>query len=211
MKKSANIKTKVLKAIRMINHGATWDEVSEALELSIGYIQAKVKEHYKNPNNYNKLLAKARENKKRKEEEAKILEAESKVDDKKETKNVVVVIETGYLMNKGVKALKSKQDIFIPYFNVKELEKLTNASAVASEVLKEIYGKRAVTCIKLNQDETVFEKPVREMKNRSYGVVAVACYLWASGYHVKLLTNSREIEELAQLQDIGIEVERIEN
>lgn len=210
MKKSANIKTKVLKAIRIINHGGTWEDVSEAVELSIGYIQAKVKEYYKNPNNYNKLLVKARQNKKRKEEEAKILEAESKVDDKKKT-DCVIVVETGYLLSKGVKALKSKEDIFIPYFNIKELEKLTNASAVASEVLKEIYGKRAVTCIKLNQDETVFEKPAREMKPRTYGIVAVCCYLWSNGYHVKLLTNSREVEELANLQYIGIEVERIQN
>lgn len=58
------------------------------------------------------------------------------------------------------------------------------------------------TPINLRGRELIFEEPTEPVKNRTYGVVAVCCYLWNKGYKVRLLTNSCEIERLANKQGI---------
>lgn len=206
--KTNNNATRAKKAIKMINAGASWEQVCEALHLCKSYIQKIVKSTYKTEKGYNNLLAKAKANKKAIDEATRILGATTKSDSEVDDVKEVVVLETGYLLNKGIEGLTG--EFFIPYFCIKELEKLTHSYGDAEKVLNMVYGMRTITPINLRGREELFEEPSEPVKIRSYGVVAVCCYLWSKGYHVRLLTNSREIEKLANEQGIeDIEVVKV--
>lgn len=208
--KTSNNETRVKKAINMINCGATWNQVCEALNLSKGYIQKIVKRTYKTEKGYNNLLAKAKANKKAINEAASaITDTESNC--KKNNVKEVVVVETGYLLNKGYEGiLEEGLELFIPYFCIKELEKLTYCLRDAEPIINMLYRTNAITPINLWGKEQLFEEPSESVKDRTYGVVAVCCYLWNKGYHVRLMTNSREIEKLANEQGTnGICVVRV--
>ena len=203
--KSMNNATRASKTIRMINGGATWEDVADALDLSVAYVQRIVKENYKREKSYNNLLAKAKANKKAKAEAETIIATE---EDAPQKVKEAIVVETGYLFDRDVEDLEG-EDVFLPAFCVKELEKLRPSYEVAGQVLAKIRVSRIFTTLNLRNREEIFEYPNYFVKDRSVGVIACCCYLWARGYKVKLLTNSREIEELAMIQGISIDVTRV--
>lgn len=212
MGKSVSNETRAKKIIRMVNaSGMTWEEISEALGLSIKYIQLLARKHYKTETGYKKLLDKARVNKKAKAKvkAVRLITPVSEAESKKEEREVIVT-ETGYLLCTGAsKILSEELDVYIPFFCVKELEKLSRDSAVAEEVLKMHYSTERMTSINLKGREVLFEEPRKSVKDRTMGVVALCCYLWSMDYRVRLLTNSKEIQELAEMQGIDISVVKV--
>lgn len=190
------------KAINMINGGASWEQVCKNLYFCKSYIQKIIKGTYKTEKDYNNLLAKAKANKKAIDEASRVIidtESDSEEDEVKE----VIVVETGYLMKKGVEGITGENlDIFIPHFCIRELEKLAKSHKIAKKVLLMFCETITITPINLMRREEILEKPAGPAKIRTYGVVAVCCYLWRKGYRVRLLTNSREIERMANEQCI---------
>ena len=211
MRKTANNETRAQKAIRMINAlNATWEEVAEAVSLAPKTIQRIVKEHYKTPKGYNNLLAKARANKKAKEQAEEIIRDSSVEEGTEKKVKEVIVTETGYLLDVGVNGiLKESLDMYIPYFCIGELEKLSKSYKNAEEILTLFWSTRKITSINIRGKEVLYEDPIIPVKDRTEGVVAVCVELDRMGYKVRLLTNSREIEDLAKLQNCGIDVVRI--
>lgn len=207
MAKTASKTTKAAKIVAMINAGATWTEVAEAFKHSERYVQVLAKSKYKTDTGYNKLLAKAKANKKAKAKANELIQPEKNV---VEEVSEVIVTETGYLLCTGMSGLTSESlDIYIPYFCVRELEKLSRASSVAEDILTMYYASRRMTSVNLRGKEVLFEEPKIPVKDRSKGVVALCCYLWGMGYRVRLLTSSREILELAEMQGIDISIVKV--
>lgn len=71
------------------------------------------------------------------------------------------------------------------------------------------YKDAKINSINMRNQEVLYVDPTDDVKNRSVGVVALAVYMHAAGYKVRLVTNSREIERLAILQGCDIDVTRI--
>ena len=220
MKKTMSKETMAKRAISMIyNEMATWEDVAEALKLSVSYCRKIVKEHYKSETAYNKLLAKARENARLKKEADKLIsvevdadeaevDTEVKADDESmtEERKQVVLVETGYMLDVGLPGILNESlDVFMPSFNLKELDKLTRSVQVAEEILTFYYSTYRIAPVQLKEEE-LFSKPVELEKSRTIGVVAAACHLWANNYRVILKTNSKEVERLAKQQGIDIDV-----
>lgn len=195
VKKSVNNQTRAIKIRKLIGAGSTWEECSNAIGLSVGYLQGITRSSYKNEKAYNNLLAKARANKKAREEEKKVIGA-----DTEEVKEVIL-LETGYILERGIDAILDESlDLFIPFFNIKELEKLSHSYEAAEKFLTVFYSSRRITSLNLKGREEVFEELPFPVKDRTFGVVAAACYLWAMGYRVRVLTNSIEIESMVKAQ-----------
>ena len=220
MKKTMSKETMAKRAISMIyNEMATWEDVAEALKLSVSYCRKIVKEHYKSETAYNKLLAKARENARLKKEADKLIsvevdadeaevDTEVKADDESmtEERKQVVLVETGYMLDVGLPGILNESlDVFMPSFNLKELDKLTRSVQVAEEILTFYYSTYRITPIHLDGKEKLFSQPVELVKPRTIGIVAVACHLWNNNYKVILKTNSKEVESLAKKQGIDID------
>jgi hypothetical protein len=225
MKRTMSNETRATRAIKMIyNAMATWEDVAEVLKISVSHCRKIVREHYKSKTAYNKLLAKARENARLKKEADKLIsvevdadevktdeaevDTEVKADDesKTEERKQVVLVETGYMLDVGLpEILNESLDVFMPSFNLKELEKLTRSVQVAEEILTLYYSTYRITPVQLKEEE-LFSKPVELVKPRTVGVVAAACHLWANNYRVVLKTNSKEVERLAKQQGIDIDV-----
>lgn len=225
--RTMNNETRAKKAISMIysdNVKATWEDVAKALKLCVSYCRKIVREHYKSETAYNKLLAKARENARHKKEADELIsvevdadkvktdeaevDTEVKADDesKTEERKQVVLVETGYMLDVGLPGILNESlDVFMPSFNLKELEKLTRSVQVAEEILTFYYSTYRITPVQLKEEE-LFSKPVELVKSRTIGVVAAACHLWANNYRVILKTNSKEVERLAKQQGIDIDV-----
>ena len=225
--------TRAIKMI--YNAMATWEgkvigwvpglgDVAEVLKISVSHCRKIVREHYKSKTAYNKLLAKARENARLKKEADKLIsvevdadevktdeaevDTEVKADDesKTEERKQVVLVETGYMLDVGLPGILNESlDVFMPSFNLKELEKLTRSVQVAEEILTLYYSTYRITPVQLKEEE-LFSKPVELVKPRTVGVVAAACHLWANNYRVVLKTNSKEVERLAKQQGIDIDV-----
>lgn len=218
MKKTMSKATMSKRAISMIyNEMATWEDVAEALKLSVSYCRKIVKEHYKSENAYNKLLAKARENARLKKEADKLISVEVDVDevevdtevkaDDESMRKQVVLVETGYMLDVGLPGILNESlDVFMPSFNLKELDKLTRSVHTAEEILTFYYSTYRITPIHLDGKEKLFCQPVELVKPRTIGVVAAACHLWENNYKVILKTNSKEVESLAKQQGIDIDV-----
>lgn len=225
MKRTMSNETRATRAIKMIyNAMATWEDVAEVLKISVSHCRKIVREHYKSKTAYNKLLAKARENARLKKEADKLIsvevdadevktdeaevDTEVKADDesKTEERKQVVLVETGYMLDVGLPGILNESlDVFMPSFNLKELEKLTRSVQVAEEILTLYYSTYRITPVQLKEEE-LFSKPVELVKPRTVGVVAAACHLWANNYRVVLKTNSKEVERLAKQQGIDIDV-----
>ena len=208
VRKSVNNATRATKVIRMIQrNGLTWKEVSTEMKLSVSYLQQILRSYYKSEKAYNNLLAKGRANKKAK----KVVESASPKPKKVKPKEIIVV-ETGYLLNVGPeRVLDANLDAYIPYFCIKELQHLLDspkATETANKVLSLYYRTHFVRPINSWQNDVLFEEPPYCVKPRSYGVVTLCCHLWSMGYAINLLTNSREIEELVNLQGIDVTVVR---
>lgn len=225
MKRTMSNETRATRAIKMsYNAMATWEDVAEVLKISVSHCRKIVREHYKSKTAYNKLLAKARENARLKKEADKLIsvevdadevktdeaevDTEVKADDesKTEERKQVVLVETGYMLDVGLPGILNESlDVFMPSFNLKELEKLTRSVQVAEEILTLYYSTYRITPVQLKEEE-LFSKPVELVKPRTVGVVAAACHLWANNYRVVLKTNSKEVERLAKQQGIDIDV-----
>ena len=205
MRKTMNNETRIKKIIRMINNeGHTWEEISVKMELSVPYLRKLVRGYYSTEKRYNNLLKKARENKK-----AKNVVAESTQNNTEE----ILLMDTGYLMEHGTSALNQKLKIFVPSFCLKELDKLSNKHSVAKELLLYIYSTDAVKTTDLKGREFSFlEEAPFEIKDRTKGIVAAAIYLKALYPHVRILTNSYEVERFAKIQKypgIKVDYERV--
>ena len=201
MKKRAGKKTITLKTIKMIRSGATWQEVSELMCYSIGYLQSLCKAYYKRPENYRELLDMAQSNNKAKKE------AKNVVDDE------VIVIETGAIISKGWQWIVSQDiKIFMPLFCISEIDKISESNPRAEEVLLGLYGTNLVNLIRMTRkQETLFSEPKWCPRDRSIGVVSLCCQLWAEGKHLRLVTTSNEIQSLALSQGMDhIFVEKME-
>ena len=225
MKRTMSNETRATRANKMIyNAMATWEDVAEVIKFSVTHCRKIVREHYKSKTAYNKLLAKARENARLKKEADKLIsvevdadevktddaevDTEVKADDesKTEERKQVVLVETGYMLDVGLPGILNESlDVFMPSFNLKELEKLTRSVQVAEEILTLYYSTYRITPVQLKEEE-LFSKPVELVKPRTVGVVAAACHLWANNYRVVLKTNSKEVERLAKQQGIDIDV-----
>lgn len=206
MGKSISNETKAKKIIKMINaFDMTWEEISESLKLTIRYCQSLARKQYKTTTGYNKLLAKARANKKAKASRKIRTDTEAE----KEKKEVVVT-ETGYLLCTGASGILSEElDVYIPLFCVKELMKLSESESGAKKILNMYHVEKRMTSINLKGREKLLKEPSKPVKDRTKGVVALCCYLSSKNYRVRLLTNSKDIEQLAEMQGIDISVVKV--
>ena len=208
-------------AKRMAKHGATRQEIADHFGYTFGYIRDIVKQSYaEGSNSYNRnFLDKLRQTEKARKKAAESFEDFESIVENNETKredgfeefeisteevNEVLVVETGYLLNVGVSGFFNESlDMYMPSFCINELEKLSNVSKDARDLLSAIYSTRRINLINL-KEEVLFEDPTFEIrKKRSIGVVSVCCDLYAKGFKVRLLTNSKEIKDLADLQLCG--------
>ena len=205
--------TKIKKAISLINAGKTWEECSEILGNSVAYLQKIVRESYKTPTRYNNLLRKARENKKANEQmsepmvkdvEVKVEAAESiEVFDEFEEDEEVILVETGYLLEAGISVFtQNVLPIFIPSFCINELDKMAKDNEKAKEIIMAIMSTNAVQQTNLRGYEYVYiKRPSFEYKSRSKGIAAAAKYLAECYSHVRVLTNSYEVERILKEQN----------
>lgn len=182
MEKTMAKKTKMTKTVRMINNGATWHEVESELGVSRAYLQKLLRtEYYKVSTCYNNLLAKAREN------------------EKKKLAKTVIVAETGALfagfdIPKGVK-------VVVPEFCKGEIKKF--AAKNGRNAYKMINDSN-ITWVPSKHDGKLIVKVEKDLfKFRSINVVSLACKFLGEGYTVKCVTTSREIFELAGLQKVN--------
>lgn len=182
------------KAKRLINNGKSWAEVSELLDLSIGYIQHLVKNSYTRQSAYKKLLAKAQANKVKAEasnQDAPVEEIEE-----------VILVESGFLMHHGVSwMMEQSLPVYIPEFCMRELESLAISHETAREVITALWSTSMVTPIIARQDDDLWEEPAEVPdKTRTIIIVAAAVKLDAMGKRVRLYTTSRQVEALAKHQ-----------
>lgn len=209
MNKTANQLNRVNKVINMImKQGKTWEEVAELLQFSVGYLHKVVKDHYKRESSYNKLLAKARANKKAQAEAKSLLKDEEATSPTPEKEKEVAILETGYLLERGIP--ENVGDMYIPKFCLREVSNLRFNYAKATQILQRIQEEKDITPINLRGQEILFCEPSYPVKNRTVGIVALACYLWSNGYKVKIFTTSREVEKVAMIQGFQLEIIRIE-
>ena len=214
--KTMSKQTKVKRTIGMINAGKTWEECSEILGNSVAYLQKIVRESYKTPTRYNNLLRKARENKRAKELEQqkttaedverveKVEAAESiEVFDEFEEDEEVILVETGYLLEAGISVFtQNVLPIFIPSFCINELDKMAKDNEKAKEIIMAIMSTNAVQQTNLRGYEYVYiRRPSFEYKSRSKGIAAAAKYLAECYSHVRVLTNSYEVERILKEQN----------
>jgi len=194
MERTLSKKTKMVKTIRMINNGATWNEVESELGIGRTYIQRLLqKDYYKSAARYNNLLAKARENAKIKAKAAMLVRAKTEV---KNVKEHVVVTETGALLKfyepTGVKT-------YVPEFCQHEIRRLAAQNGRNAEKL--IADKR-LTWVPREKENIKVRFPKGLFKPRTIGIVALVCKLLDEGFEVELVTSSREVFELAGLQGV---------
>ncbi len=204
-KKNTNLSdsTLVKRAKTMIYNGATWEQLTEHFGKAESTLRKKIKASYKDENKHKRLLEKARENTRLAREAQAALDIPSEKEDIKE----VIVTETGYLLDNGIQGIMNESlEIFMPHFCLRELDKLTRAYAAAEDVLTMFYSTNRITTINLNGKEILFENPAYVAKKRTTGIVSLCCELFAQGFKVRLLTNSREVADVAELQGCDIQV-----
>ena len=217
MTKTMSKQTKIKRIIGMINAGKTWEECSEILGHSVAYLQKIVRESYKTPTRYNNLLKKARENKKNAEMQSVTKEIEPvnvDVVDEVEEEEEVILVETGYLLEKGVSVITGNVlPIYIPSFCIFELKKMARDDKKAKEILLAINSVSIETThLKGKEFEYLKVLPHTAVKDRSKGITAAAVYLSTQYPHVRVLTNSYEVEKMIRMQNcdgINIIVEKM--
>ena len=229
MKRTSNNETRAKRIIRAIHRGATWEEAAKRENISVGYAQKIVRDMFKTETGYNNLLKLARANKKAKEEAERIVaearakeeaeakakaEAEAKAKAEENMQKEVTVVETGFLISLAKKGqvhefVESHKAIAIPSFCVGELRKLSNVYAELQEIIDFCYNRKIIR-INLRGREDLRIEPEFLIKNRTRGIVAVACEV-AKLYCVALYTNSMEIEAVASAQNAEIKVVRVES
>ena len=209
--------TKIKKAISLINSGKTWEEVSDLLGNSVAYLQKIVRESYKTPTRYNNLLKKARENKKTAEMQSVTEEIEPvnvDVVNEVEEEEEVILVETGYLLENGISVITGNVlPIYIPSFCLRELDKMARDDIKAEEILLVINSIHiSTTNLKGIEREYIKVLPTTPVKDRIKGITAAAVYLSTQYPHVRVLTNSYEVEKMIRMQNcegINIIVEKM--
>lgn len=203
--------TMVSRMVTMIKKGSYVEEIAEEFELSVGHVYKLLKAHYPvRRGAYSKLLATSRENKKNRIDAQKALNEPMSEEATSSNHEEVIVMETGYMLMTGINGILNESlDIYVPFFCIKELDKLSHSYQAAKEVMTMHWSTRRVTSINLRGKEELYVEPTYPVKNRSRGVVATCVELDSKGFKVRLLTNSWEIEQLAKLQDCNIDVIRI--
>ena len=189
--------TITLKTIKYIREGYTWNEVAELMSYSKGYLQSLCKAHYKRESSYKALLEMARENAKR--QSPVLLKSEKKEELE------IVVIETGAILANGVALILNQElETCMPVFCLHELEKIATRDQTAAEALTVIQSTNKLLLMSITrQEEDLFVEPKWVPRNRSRGVVALCCRMWAEGAHIRLITSSGEIERLSLAQGMN--------
>ena len=189
--------TITLKTIKYIRDGYTWNEVAELMSYSKGYLQSLCKAHYKRESSYKALLEMARENAKR--QSPVLLKSEKKEELE------IVVIETGAILANGVALILNQElETCMPVFCLHELEKIATRDQTAAEALTVIQSTNKLLLMSITrQEEDLFVEPKWVPRNRSRGVVALCCRMWAEGAHIRLITSSGEIERLSLAQGMN--------
>ena len=169
------------KTVAMINNGATWAEVEEALDFTRTYLQKLLREnYYKTAAGYNNLLARARANAKKKLEKT------------------IIVAETGSLfvgfdIPRGVQVMvpcMCKKEIFkYAARNGKNAQKLVNNPNIT-------WVPREPERLNVRVEKGLF-------KPRAIAIVSLTCKLLNEGYTVKCITTSRDVFELAGMQKVN--------
>lgn len=192
-----NAETITLKAIKYIRDGYTWNEVVGLMSYSKGYLQSLCKAHYKRESSYKALLEMARENAKR--QSPVLLKSEKKEELE------IVVIETGAILANGVALILNQElETCMPVFCLHELEKIATRDQTAAEALTVIQSTNKLLLMSITrQEEDLFVEPKWVPRNRSRGVVALCCRMWAEGAHIRLITSSGEIERLSLAQGMN--------
>ena len=192
-----NAETITLKTIKYIRDGYTWNEVTELMSYSKAYLQSLCKAHYKRESSYKALLEMARENAKR--QSPVLLKSEKKEELE------IVVIETGAILANGVALILNQElETCMPVFCLHELEKIATRDQTAAEALTVIQSTNKLLLMSITrQEEDLFVEPKWVPRNRSRGVVALCCRMWAEGAHIRLITSSGEIERLSLAQGMN--------
>lgn len=179
------------------NNLATWETVAEVLGVTPKTIRGYVSASYSKKSYYRELIAKEKANR-----EALLAQAREVISDEDEVDEVIVT-ETGALIKKGSAGIMDESlPIFVPFFCIRELEKLSRNCLEAEKVLA-YYGSGRITTINLRYREELFSEPSFAVsKSRTIGIVALVCELWTQGYKVRLSTTSKEVAKLAKEQGI---------
>lgn len=188
--------------IAMVYSGASMLDLIKASGRCESTIYRLFHEHYAKPGcaAHKKLLKQLREN------TAKMREAQnlSLVPQKPD---FVIVTETGALM-KHLKEIKDEgAEVFIPKFCINELIKLGVNNTDAILALQEIRSHEEIFHTIYLPNEVLMVDPPVETKPRIIGVVATVCEMWVNGFNVKLITTSRNINQVTFMQELGPNVE----
>ncbi len=165
--------------IDRISNGFTWDDLEREFDLTRSYMQNCLREHFENDKRkYKVLLAVARSNEKGK---------------------VIYIAETGVLIGHPA-IFRNKNRIFVPNFCRKEI---ANLQVRNNEDYTDII-KHPKICWSEIGWESITTIPNRNMKHRTIGITAFSCTIAKRNKEtaVKLYTNSRDIEELVNVQNI---------
>lgn len=181
MEKTMAKKTRLLKTVNMINTGSTWSEVEQEFKVTRAYLQKLLRDdYYKTETGYNNLLARARQN------------------EKEKRSKTVIVSETGALFRgfdipRGVK-------VMIPRFCKKEVWKHAFHNGVKAQ---DVINNPKFTWVQREQEFLNVRAEKGSFKPRTVGIVALCCRLIKEGFAVRCITTSREISELAKLQNLS--------
>lgn len=126
-----------------------------------------------------------------------------------EEQKVVVVCETGYLLQAGYEGIWGiEAQIYLPAFCYAEIDRQIEAkNQTMIEVSYLDASFKIMKPFKLAKER--LNKFAITRKRRSSGVVAVCCELARRGKNVVLLTHSEEISRFADFQECGIIVKKI--
>ena len=198
MAKKISNKTMAARTVTMINQGSDVWLCAEYFGVSLSKIYRILREKYVYNEPHRKILEKSRKNRDAR------LKAEALANAQKEV--TVTVTDTSFLMKNGTDWMSEHEnEIFIPAFCIRELKNLAQTYKDAEEVLDSLPEERP-TYIDLKGHEKLVVRPKFYVKPRTIGVVALAVYLCMQGYKVKLLSKSLDIQDLAEEQELDIEV-----
>lgn len=187
--KSTSKETKCKKAIAIIRSGGTWEDVERETGVTRAYIQKLLRGYYKHTGSYNNLLKKARENMKA-----------SPVTD-----NIIVIAETSaFIANPNL--LRRKEIVYVPAFCKHELTKISEKNGID---YSKVLNSSKIHWITVEGKYRINNKPNELIKPRILGIVSLCCDMAKTGRKIRLFTASSKLAQIAEIQNIDIDIRHI--
>lgn len=177
---------------------AFWEEIAQKYDVTVDTIKRYVRESYTvQKKRWKELCEKEKENHIIRQKLAEVLP------DPKDDVQEVILADTGFLMDKGVKwIMEQSLDIYVSEMTIRELTTLSQSYKGAEDILLYYWSTHRIISIDLYGDEFLWEEPeIPPKKRRTRNIVAVAVWLDVDEKKVRLYSNSRAVVNLAKLQN----------